>query len=524
MRKIIFFMLCVISCLHLNAQKYEVTMDCPDSVKADDGFHAFFVEYHFKSDENLSNISLIDPNVENGVMSDPQKFVTHSHSMVNGEMKREYSIDIGYGIMPSVGSNSVVVEPTEYEILLNGEVVTRGRTERKEVKILANGETMTKEAELPHKIEEDDIFIQWECSRDRISLGDTIQCLCRLYYSSPHIRSIQDLENMMPDDCIIFYDSMSVNEQQKVLMDGKNYDCYTVSRCILKPMRTGEISIGGNPITLGLSYPMKLGLSYPMKKRQPMFFTPVRNVDSVFVTKKAVVMVEGNTKPEKAYSAKGEGETYLLCDVSGSMRILDFAPDRAEALMQFAELWLKEAKDCGYVTFSSVIERFCEPKQVKGKVDTTKGVTHYGTAIGDALLAPLAQGRKVKDLIVLTDGSNNTGHFSLHTAMELLRNHHIRVSYVYLNSGNPKIDYPFADSTRSVGNDCLKEPEIEAIRQDVASTGGIFLQAKSTDELIQVVYPQLKALVASKRRAPQTKPSVLDNKMVKEGLSLLKRR
>ena len=55
MRKIIFFMLCVISCLHLNAQKYEVTMDCPDSVKADDGFHAFFVEYHFKSDENLLN-------------------------------------------------------------------------------------------------------------------------------------------------------------------------------------------------------------------------------------------------------------------------------------------------------------------------------------------------------------------------------------------------------------------------------------------------------------------------------------
>lgn len=44
-------MLCVISCLHLNAQKYEVTMDCPDSVKA----VMDFVAYQLKSGEKLLN-------------------------------------------------------------------------------------------------------------------------------------------------------------------------------------------------------------------------------------------------------------------------------------------------------------------------------------------------------------------------------------------------------------------------------------------------------------------------------------
>ena len=178
-----------------------------------------------------------------------------------------------------------------------------------------------------------------------------------------------------------------------------------------------------------------------------------------------------------------EGIDIVLCmDVSGSMRAMDFKPNRLEASKNVGIEFVNAREDdrFGLVVFAG--ENFLK--------DVSFGVIEDGTAIGMGLATAVNRIKeskaKSKVIILLTDGVNNRGDVGPVTAAEIAAGYEIRVYTIGVGSrGNAPI--PVQDMFgRIVTRDMPVEIDEEVLKQIAETTGGSYFRATDNNKLREI--------------------------------------
>lgn len=138
-------------------------------------------------------------------------------------------------------------------------------------------------------------------------------------------------------------------------------------------------------------------------------------------------------------SSKTEGTDIVLAlDVSTSMLARDFKPDRFKAAKEVASQFVtgRESDNIGIVIFSgesfTLVPMTTDKSVLVNYINEIKmGMLQDGTAIGDGLATAINRIKngkaKSKSIILLTDGSNNTGVVAPLTAAEIAQKFGIKV-------------------------------------------------------------------------------------------------
>lgn len=357
-----------------------------------------------------------------------------------------------------------------------------------------------------------DMLICWSTDKEVAHLGDTIICMCDLYTQTPPTK-LTPIGRCEFNDCMVLDDTTKHISVDKVEYNGRSYKHIRLQAVKIVPLRAGIFNIGGNEYEL---------LIVEHSIFDDYFHSPSSSRHCYNVKSESVSFrVEDFSEIHKGKTEPGE-ECFLLCDVSGSMKISDMEPDRKTCVKDFANAWLAEMPESGVITFAAGVEQYYPAKVRWRSVDLVEEPKKDGTAIGDAMVTPIAQGANVKDIIVITDGSNNTGHLSLETAFKIMQRYNVRVSYVYLNSGKDSVQLMLKGALKKIttANTRVPEEELQQIKAMVEHSGGIFRVAANRSELMGYLN-QLKHLVESPQGQNDSE-CVLDEKMLQKALKQIK--
>jgi Ca-activated chloride channel homolog len=199
----------------------------------------------------------------------------------------------------------------------------------------------------------------------------------------------------------------------------------------------------------------------------------------------------------------------LAIDLSTSMLAQDLTPNRLEAAKEVAAQFINGRPDdnIGLTLFAGEAFTQC-PLTVDHAVllnlfqGIQCGVVDDGTAIGMGIANAVSKLKdskaKSKIIILLTDGTNNTGDISPLTAAEIAQKFGIRVYTIGVGT-NGMARYPMPTS---VGTQYINMPvEIDesTLRQIAAETGGSYYRATSTNKL-KSIYQQIDKLEKTKMR------------------------
>lgn len=186
----------------------------------------------------------------------------------------------------------------------------------------------------------------------------------------------------------------------------------------------------------------------------------------------------------------------LALDVSGSMLAQDLQPDRLQAAKKVAAEFITDRSNdnIGLVIFAGESFTQC-PLTTDHKVllnllnDINFGMIDDGTAIGLGLATSVNRLKESqsqsKVVILLTDGTNNSGQIAPLTAADLARSYGIRVYTVGIGTKGmapTPVNTPFGIRMQNMPVDI----DEETLTEIAALTGGQYFRAQDTEGLRQV--------------------------------------
>ncbi len=200
-----------------------------------------------------------------------------------------------------------------------------------------------------------------------------------------------------------------------------------------------------------------------------------------------------------------EGIDIVMCmDVSGSMRAMDFRPNRLEASKDVGIEFVnaRENDRFGLVVFAGESFTQCPMTTDRGVVvnflnDIDFGVIEDGTAIGMGLATAV---NRIKDsraksrvVILLTDGVNNRGDVGPVTAAEIAASFGIRVYTIGVGThGNAPV--PVQDAFgRVVTRSMPIEIDEDVLKKIAETTDGTYFRATDNHKLREI-YQQIDEL------------------------------
>lgn len=193
-----------------------------------------------------------------------------------------------------------------------------------------------------------------------------------------------------------------------------------------------------------------------------------------------------------------EGVDIIMCiDVSGSMRAMDFRPNRLEAAKDVGIGFVNGRLDdrFGLVVFSG--ESFTQCPLTTDRAVVTNflkeidfGMIEDGTAIGMGLATSVSRLKeskaKSKVVILLTDGVNNMGDIGPVTAAEIAMQFGIRVYTIGVGSRG-EAPYPVQDFYgRTVTRNMPVEIDEEVLKEVAQKTGGAYFRATDNNTLREI--------------------------------------
>lgn len=200
-----------------------------------------------------------------------------------------------------------------------------------------------------------------------------------------------------------------------------------------------------------------------------------------------------------------EGIDIVMCmDVSGSMRAMDFRPNRLEASKNVGIEFVNARQDdrFGLVVFAGESFTQCPMTTDRAVVinflkEIDFGVIEDGTAIGMGLATAVNRIKeskaKSKVIILLTDGVNNRGDVGPVTAAEIAASFGIRVYTIGVGSqGNAPI--PVQDMFgRMVTRNMPVEIDEDVLKKIAVTTDGTYFRATNNNKL-RDIYQQIDEL------------------------------
>ena len=187
----------------------------------------------------------------------------------------------------------------------------------------------------------------------------------------------------------------------------------------------------------------------------------------------------------------------LAMDISSSMLARDFKPDRLEAAKNVAAKFVsgREADNIGIVVFAG--ESFTAVPMTTDRSllvnyinDISMNMLEDGTAIGDGLATSINRIKdgkaKSKSIILLTDGSNNTGNVAPSTAAEIAEKFGIKVYTIGVGKNG---EAPFPQQNIFGRIEYVNMPVVideETLKNIASITGGKYFRATNNNVLAEV--------------------------------------
>ena len=210
-----------------------------------------------------------------------------------------------------------------------------------------------------------------------------------------------------------------------------------------------------------------------------------------------IVLARPQTRDAWRTSRTEGTDMVIALDISSSMLARDFKPDRLEAAKKIAAKFIngRESDNMGLVVFAG--EAFTGVPMTTDRAALTNYVNALnremledGTAIGDGLATSInriKEGKaKSKSIILLTDGSNNTGIVAPLTAAEIARKMGIKVYTIGIGT-NGTAPYPQVNMFGRV--EYVPMPVVideNTLRQIAEVTGGKYFRATGNKVLAEV--------------------------------------
>ena len=207
------------------------------------------------------------------------------------------------------------------------------------------------------------------------------------------------------------------------------------------------------------------------------------------------------------------GIDMMIClDTSGSMNAQDLVPTRVAAARKVSQEFVRSRPDdrLGLVVFSAVAFTQCplttDHNALQTLLDGVKiGMTRTdGTAIGSAIATCINRLKDVpgksRVIILLTDGSNNSGEIDPITAAKMAAKYGIKIYTIGMGTAGPApitVNDPLLGERTVMVQGDLDEASLQKIAD---LTGGRFYRATDTDALASV-YGEINRL--EKREAPK---------------------
>lgn len=207
-------------------------------------------------------------------------------------------------------------------------------------------------------------------------------------------------------------------------------------------------------------------------------------------------------------SSRTEGTDIVIAmDISTSMLARDFRPDRFEAAKEIAAKFVsgRESDNMGLVIFAGESFTAVPMTTDRGLLanyisEMRMGMLQDGTAIGDGLATAInriKEGKaKSKSIILLTDGSNNTGNVAPLTAAEIAKKLGIKVYTIGIGT-NGNAPYPAENEFGRITFVTMPVVIDEATLQKIsATTGGKYFRATG-NAVLQQIFEEIDALEKS---------------------------
>lgn len=237
----------------------------------------------------------------------------------------------------------------------------------------------------------------------------------------------------------------------------------------------------------------KLPTSWKVYLRHVMFGVKLLAIGCLII-----ILCRPQTRDRWQTSETEGTDIVLAIDISTSMLARDFRPDRFEAAKEVASQFVsgRETDNIGIVIFSGESFTLVPLTMDKSVLmnylqDIKMGMLEDGTAIGDGLATAINRIKdgkaKSKSIILLTDGSNNTGVVAPLTAAEIAKKYGIRVYTVGIGTNGNAL-YP-------VGINFYGKMEYQSLpvvideatlRTIASSTGGKYFRATDKSTLKQI--------------------------------------
>lgn len=213
----------------------------------------------------------------------------------------------------------------------------------------------------------------------------------------------------------------------------------------------------------------------------------------------ALIIVLARPQSHNAWStSKTEGTDIVLAvDVSSSMLARDFKPNRFTAAKEVAKQFVnaRENDNLGLVIFAGEaltgVPMTGDRAVLVNYIESIReGMLSDGTAIGDGIataLNRLKEGKaKSRSIILVTDGSNNTGIVSPKTAAEIAQQLGVKIYTVGIGT-NGMAPFPTVDMFGRITYQPTKVEIDEGTLREIASvTGGKYFRATGNNTLRQV--------------------------------------
>lgn len=217
-----------------------------------------------------------------------------------------------------------------------------------------------------------------------------------------------------------------------------------------------------------------------------------------------IVLARPQLKDSWRTSSTEGTDIVIALDVSTSMLARDFQPDRLEAAKNVAAKFIngRESDNIGLVIFAGEsltgVPMTVDRSQLLSYINgVSTDMIEDGTAIGDGIatsLNRLKEGKaKSKSIILLTDGSNNTGVATPQMAAEVAKELGVKIYAVGIGT-NGMADFPRLDMLGHI--EYVKLPVVidEATLQGIAkSTGGKYFRA-TDNRVLQEVFNEIDSL------------------------------
>ncbi|MCM1518423.1 MAG: VWA domain-containing protein [Pseudoflavonifractor sp.] len=210
-----------------------------------------------------------------------------------------------------------------------------------------------------------------------------------------------------------------------------------------------------------------------------------------------IVLARPQTRDSWRTSSTEGTDIILALDISTSMLARDFKPDRFEAAKDVANKFVsgRESDNIGVVIFAgesfTAVPMTTDRALIANYINSIKmGMIEDGTAIGDGLATAINRIKdgkaKSKSVILLTDGSNNTGVVAPVTAAEIAKKYGIKVYTIGIGRNGTA---PMPQQNYFGGIDYVNMPVVidEATLKTIASTtGGKYFRATGNTVLKEI--------------------------------------